>query len=554
MNHKTALEYSMYADGALAPAAAAALEARAADSPALAAQLAAALAERQAISTAMQQQALEAPAISHQTFKPRWAGSLSLRNFAIANIATGLLIWLTQFLWKTLFGELVFSTFSWFVFPLPDAYELMVDGVFLYLKEGSTMIDTWIAFSATGVLVAALAWFAFFRRRAVLAISALALLGSASLMQPTPALALEYFHDDDEINISADTELDDSVILFADDVKVDGRVTGDLICLGERVVINGEVGGNLIALGKSVIIRGRVDGSSITASSNDMLLEGAAIDGDLWAASGNDIRVTGASRLKGNAALAADDVDLAGSTARDLFLMADKASLSGSIAGSLHLLAEAVSLVDTASVAGDVINHGDEDSLSVADSAIIGGMISTDTLDAIDIDMSHDRDYHRDDDGGLPWQLFRLLSALIAGSILLWLIPGLTRLTLETGISGLLTAGAGLVTLVSAPIIMLLLMITLIGLPLAVLGLLAWLLLIYLAKIVLAAYIGQRVLASSEKSERFASNIFLTLLVGLVIIIATVNIPAIGGLLSFIYLILGMGMITQAVMRHVFGD
>ena len=68
------------------------------------------------------------------------------------------------------------------------------------------------------------------------------------------------------------------------------------------------------------------------------------------------------------------------------------------------------------------------------------------------------------------WQAARLVSALIAGLLILWLAPGLGRLSVGRGVEGFKSAGVGLVALVSTPIIALLLAITLVGLPIAMFG------------------------------------------------------------------------------------
>ena len=119
-------------------------------------------------------------------------------------------------------------------------------------------------------------------------------------------------------------------------------------------------------------------------------------------------------------------------------------------------------------------------------------------------------------------------------------------MTLNGGIAGLKTVAIGLVTLISLPIIMLLFAITVVGLPFTLVGLFSWLSAIYFAKIVLASTIGHMLLSASEKKD----SLPLTLLVGLVVILLAVNIPAVGGIFNFILTIVGIGMIVQLVLNY----
>jgi hypothetical protein len=119
------------------------------------------------------------------------------------------------------------------------------------------------------------------------------------------------------------------------------------------------------------------------------------------------------------------------------------------------------------------------------------------------------------------------------------LVPGLGRLSVGGGVEGIKSAGIGLVALVSTPIIALLLAITLVGLLIALFSVFAWLLVLYIAKIAIAANIGQAVFGDSDR----ANSSFAVLAVG----IAKVNLPFVGGIISFVLTIVGIGLIVQYV-------
>jgi hypothetical protein len=87
--------------------------------------------------------------------------------------------------------------------------------------------------------------------------------------------------------------------------------------------------------------------------------------------------------------------------------------------------------------------------------------------------------------------------------------------------------------------------ITLIGLSIAIIALAFWLLCLYLAKIVVARYIGGVMVGSSAGKWSAA----LALLAGLVVIIIAVNLPYIGGVLHFLLILIGLGALAITIHR-----
>jgi len=207
-----------------------------------------------------------------------------------------------------------------------------------------------------------------------------------------------------------------------------------------------------------------------------------------------------------------------------------------------EVFADNVSLFGDAKVNGDLrFRTDDEDSLQLASTDMVGGEIEF-------LSWREERPSRNRYVTGKFYlhQLLHLVSAFIAGVALLWFVPGLRDLTLAGGIAGLKSAGIGLVTFISLPVIVVLLAMTVIGIPFAVISLFSWLLVIYAAKIVLASTIGQMMLSSTEKYD----SLPLTLLAGLVVVTVATNLPAIGGIVNIILTIVGFGMIVQFVLSY----
>ncbi len=402
------------------------------------------------------------------------------------------------------------------------------------------MIDTYLGFIVVSLFILTLTWLAFSYRkaRATLSLCLLATIGG-SLLAPPSANALELRRSDDMVTIEATETIDDTLIVAGDTVVIDGTINGDLIALGRRVIVSGSVGGNLITFAEAVTVRGQVGGFVLGAASS-LEFSDAIVKGDLWGAAAV-VNISRESRIGRNAIIATEMASIAGDVGRDLIAAGENLELSGTVGEDFEAFSNRVSLLGDARVGGNLRFRHDESNLHRSSTSVVGGEVEFLSL-------------HSEFEPGNKWvsgefylwQLLRLVSAFIVGITLLWFVPSVRGVTLSGGIAGLKTAGIGLVTLISLPIIMVLFAITVVGLPFAVICFFSWLLAIYFAKIVLASVIGRLLLGSSERKD----SLPLTLLAGLVVILIAVNLPAIGGILSFILTIVGIGMIVQLALTY----
>ncbi|MBV1876787.1 MAG: hypothetical protein KUG79_04000 [Pseudomonadales bacterium] len=545
MTHLTELQYSMYADEALPPAEVKHVKAHISACKDCQLRFTAYSDEKRLIRNALSVEQLVAiPGVLPKFTKP-----VSLQTFALANVITGLVIWLAQFLWKTLFGEFVVNLFSWFAFPLPDVYGLLADTAFYLSQKGVTMIVTYLDFVAASLSILVLMWLAYSFRKArrtgnmtvniVVNTGLLAVLATNVLI-PEQAYALEHRSNKGLVTVEASETVDDTLVITAETIVIDGQVNGDLIAFARRVIVNGAIDGNLISFGKAVSLQGKVNGS-VLSGANTLELNGAVVMNDFWGAA-HLVTINGQSRIGRNAIVASELAVIAGKVGRDLYGFAESIELSGAVGEDVEAFVDGISLLGAAIVAGDLrIRTHDENKLQQAASATIGGEVEYVSRHAEFSDSNRylSGKYYL-------WQVLRLVAALLAGILLLWFIPKLRNLTLGSGSAGVMTAGIGLVTLISMPIILLLLTVTVVGLPFAAIGLFFWLMLIYFAKIVLAAIIGRMVLSNTTIDE----SLPLTLLVGLVVVILAINLPLVGGIFSFILTVLGVGLMAQMVWAY----
>ncbi len=526
--HLTPLQLSMHADGALIDEDAQTVIGHLASCTECQAALSALQMEANFVTSALQ---ITANSGAEGVEIRKFSRPMSLRNFAMANLMTGLVIWLAQFLWKTIFGELVMNATSWVTSVyLPDFYAVTSASILFLLEEGTSMFDNYIGIVVVSLLTAGALWFAI-RRRLHAAVGACALVvASGSLVLPQPVDALELRRSDGIVAIAATETVDDSMMIAAETVLIEGNITGDVFATGQRINVSGNISGTLIAFAESVTIRGSVGGMAMGGASAYNIL-GGTVAGDVWVA-GEKITVDEATKVGRNLVVASQSVSLGGSVGKDLYTITESVEVSGDVARHLEAYSNRVKLLGDAHIGGDVrFRGGNDERLHRSASVTIDGEVQFP-------DMPEEMDDGASTIEFVSWQVAKLIAALIVGLLLLWLVPGFKRVSIGAGIEGLKTAGIGFVALVSVPLMAIIIAITLVGIPVALIAFASWLLALYLAKIVVGVVVGNMLLGDRE-------NVFLPLLVGLVIVLLVSLLPFIGGAISFVLTIVGLGLIVQ---------
>jgi len=541
MGHLTDLQCSMYVDGALTSEQYNTLGDHLAGCTACQARLSVFKEDQGIIAIAMTNQTEVVPHMAPPKFKK----PVGLREFAVANLLTGLLFWFAQFSSKAIFGELVVDGFSWLTsIFVPDVYDLALTTLLYFTNEGTVMIEAYSGFIVAAILAVAATWLLLYVVKSKQAFSfclLTAVLGSG-LALPQEASAIE--HRRDHVTISSDETIDDTLLFTGETILVDGIVTGDLIAFGRRVVVTGTVNGNLIAFAESISISGEVSGTTINAGKTVEITD-AILGGDFWGA-GESVQISRESRITGNAVLGANRVSMQGEVGKDLTTGAETIELRGKVGEDMVAFGKSIKLLGDAGIVGDLTIHSvGEDSLSRSAESTVGGSIQ---FELHDLDGRSKNPYATFQFYG--FQVLKLAAAFIIGYGLFMLFPAVRSATLNSGVTGFITAGVGLVALVSVPVILVLVAITVVGLPLTFFGFALWLLGLYLAKIIVAWLIGS-MLFSDPDGER---GVALPLISGLAIVTVAINIPFIGGVVSFVMTIVGIGMLVQWLITNYSRD
>ncbi|MGB5045858.1 MAG: hypothetical protein WBO11_12940, partial [Nitrospira sp.] len=318
---------------------------------------------------------------------------------------------------------------------------------------------------------------------------------------------------------------------FGPHVEISGIVNGDLYAAGGEVLIDGVVNGDVIVAGAKVILSGtvaqdaRIAGAQVTVSGT--IGRNATLGGA-------DVHLTETAKVRDNLIAGGGHVQLAGSVGRDARVGAWKATLSNQIERDLIVAAGSVRLTSKATVGGRLRYWG-EAAPSIDEEATVRGAITQRPL-------PEGWSIERARQGLVGIRLMAafigFVSTLILGLVLLRVYPVFARRVTAT-IRERPTAalGWGTVALVATPVVALSFVVTLFALPIGVLLLALYGATVYLARVYAITYVGQILIRRQEDS----SSLAWPFVAGLVLYSLLSLIPVVGGLLTLLTVLFGLG-------------
>jgi anti-sigma factor RsiW len=419
------------------------------------------------------------------------------------------------------------------------AYEMAFETIFMLRSTAPVLFDLGIAVGATVAMAAVLTFLmsAVLRRVTGMAAVGLVAIGLGTvgtLLGASPSAAVDIRWDQKEVAVEASEVLEDSLVVSAETLDIDGVVKGDVLALAKRVTIRGVVEGNVFAGAREVLVIGKIDGS-LHMGCERCILEGEVVD-NLYAA-GEDVTVTETGRVGRDAHLFGEGVRMDGRSGRDLRAGAQWVEIRGEIGRNAHTHSERVSLLDDAEVGGnfaiEIPDHGESE---VAPGAKIGGEL---TESVVEHHMPERRNRWMDP-GFYVRSFVFLVSAFLVGLLLHALLPGLFLGTVENSGAFMRCLGYGFVALIATPVALVVCAITVVGIPIAILGVFVYLTVLFVSTVVVSSLVGSSITGSDvESTYGFGS----ALLLGLAVVIVLMNLPFVGGLLRLLIGLVGMGLV-----------
>jgi hypothetical protein len=380
----------------------------------------------------------------------------------------------------------------------------------------------------------------------------------------------------DTVTVQTSEVIQDDLYVAGTDVRIDGVVNGDLIVGAQNVTINGEVRGNVWAAGATVILNGRILQSAHFAGSVLRVEKGASIGRDLLAA-GSGIDVAAGSVIGRDVAFGGSQANLNGLVTRNAYGGANGIEVAGVIKGNARLAVSdarvmvanwntssstgltfpttsgtpGLSFLPGGHIAGNLTLQSPEN--PVLPAGAVGGTVTYAPITTVNIQSRP----------SLYAEFLRtFLGIALAALLLVWLarprlegsaqkLRALPAASLGYGalaFFGLpLAALLGVLVLVALAVLLTLIGVGNLGLPLALIGapvllglgaLVSWLAL--LAAQGFAAYLlGDWMLRTLRPTGK--SAVLLSTLGGALVLALLIQIPVLGGLLTFAALLLGLG-------------
>lgn len=381
---------------------------------------------------------------------------------------------------------------------------------------------------AAGVIVS-LGIFMLFRRSALKSavLSIVALLTVFSC----PSYAFDVRKSDKPVTVPTGETIDDTLVVAADSVIIDGTITGDLIAGARRVTIRGTVKGSVFTFAQRVEIEGTVEGNIVGFA--DSVDARGQVGHNVYAFA-RSATIGRDARVDGNAAVFAADANIDGTVGQDLTSYALRFDGRPNVGRNFFARATDLNLRAAAHVGGTLTAKVSKpENVHIDSSATVTGKTDIQIIQPAPSKYSTASFY--------LWQVIWLAAAFATGLVLFSLVPAYGRVSLDTSHAFLLAGGVGFLTLVATPIAAICAAITLVGLPLGLIVLTMWVVAGYLAKILIAGFLGRSLLRNNGDTQPPRA---LLLLAGLIPVFLAINLPYVGGVVDFLLNVLGLGALV----------
>jgi cytoskeletal protein CcmA (bactofilin family) len=348
----------------------------------------------------------------------------------------------------------------------------------------------------------------------------------------------------DAVVVSGET-INDDLYLSGSSVRVDGFVNGNVFAAGQSVTIEGTVTGSVVAAGQNVLVTGHVGGTVIAAGQT--VNSAASIGRDLVAA-GSQVTVAEEGSVANDLAMAGAQTLVAAPVGRNVWASGSGVSLDAAVGGDVNAQAEQLSLGRGAVVEGDMSYTSDK-GVALAPGASVKGTTTH--------KFPEKREGTERRSGGLLGAFAARALAWIRGLIglaifgLLVVLPfqdSMRRASTTLGTKPLPSIGLGLAFLFIAPVVAL--MVFVFGLFsggswIGLFGLALYAMAIAVGYEVGALWVGTFVLGRLLSKPDVHPG--WGVLAGVLVISILAIVPFLGGLITFVATLFGLGALVLTV-------
>jgi cytoskeletal protein CcmA (bactofilin family) len=357
-----------------------------------------------------------------------------------------------------------------------------------------------------------------------------------ALAAPQAALAAEVRNGAAAVVAPGET-IDDDLFAAGQTVTIAGTVTGDVFATGQTVVVTGMIGGDLIAAAQQVVIDGVVNGD-VRAGGAVVTVNGSV--GHNVTSLAQQVNVSTSGRVDGSVVAAGETISAFGPVGRGITAGGSTLQIGGPVGGDVLAWAQTLSFGPNARITGDLDYHSERQ--ATVPGGAVSGQVQFQPVE---------REPQQTpvlngllDFGGLIW----LFGSAIVGGVAIVLAPRASARAIEMGHQQpLATFAWGLLALCVVPLGIVLIGVTLVGIPLAIVLAALYALGLMLAWPALGLLVGSELARRLRRGEPLP--VLAALAVGLILLHLLTHVPFLGGLVAFLGLILGVGMVVQSIRR-----
>jgi cytoskeletal protein CcmA (bactofilin family) len=376
------------------------------------------------------------------------------------------------------------------------------------------------------------------------------LVGLALLLTPSMVFAKQMTKAN--VIVPADETIDGNFYAAGEQVVIDGTVLGDVIVAGGMVQINGTVAGDVIAAGGQIRITGPVQGD-VRVAGGDVILE-SVVGKNLTLMAGNAY-ISPNAAIGLSALVMAGNVDMHGLIERDLTALVGALKLNGTVNGNVDAKVGEPDqfYVQSQALIGGDLKYKSPSQANVLSGATIEGSVDYDT-------MRSDKDSPKAESIlltilGIAYVsliLFSLVSLWLVGALIIWLVPKhVEKVKKELHKEFWGSFARGFITLLIAPIVLVILGMSGIGFMLAlILG--ALLFLGSLCAIIhVSTCMGEWVLKKVTGRKWRGVSPYWSMLLGVFIFVFLASIPFVGWILKGFMIAVGFGALLKVAHGEV---
>lgn len=319
---------------------------------------------------------------------------------------------------------------------------------------------------------------------------------------------------------------------YGENVTVSGTVNGDTYVAGGKVLIDGNVNGDLLVAGGDVEISGNVK-EDIRVIGGQVTIKGRV--GKNLSALGGNIKIAETATVVGSFVAAGGQIEILGQVNDNVDLAGGNITLNNKIAKDFDVAAGQITLGEKANILGKFEYWSNEKPI-MAQSTIIKGQTIEHAMPVnINAEKGNlDKVKAAAAKAGMVGHIIGSLSLLLVGFLLIKLSRKFVVKTAEIVKNSFWKSmGIGFLIVFLTPIAFVVLLATIIGAPIGLITIVLYFVMLYIAKIFAIFALGTKILPSKSP--------YLGYLIAIVLYAIITMVPIIGGLTSFVALLVGIG-------------